>query len=275
MSDSNPASTPLHPSTRLDTNISTATAPHPFPYREIIGSLNHAAVHTRPNICHAVSTLAKFSSRYSSVHCTAVKHLLRYVKGTIHRGITFGPSNDNDRRVIRAYADADYADDAVTRRSTTGYTICIGSSTVSWKSRRQRSVALSTTEAEYMSMGDCTKCILWFRKLMYVLSGSTNPIVINAVPTSIFNDNNGAVFLAQEAAVNSRFKHINIRHHFIRDLVRSNIIRPEQIDTTAIPADYLTKAAGKVVIDRCCVLTGNVTLHEAMTAYPPRNLSNS
>lgn len=265
MSDSNPASTPLHPSTRLDTNISTATAPPPFPYREIIGSLNHAAVHTRPNICHAVSTLAKFSSRYSSVHCTAVKHLLRYVKGTIHRGITFGPSNDNDRRVIRAYADADYADDAVTRRSTTGYTICIGSSTVSWKSRRQRSVALSTTEAEYMSMGDCTKCILWFRKLMYVLSGSTNPIVINTDPTSIFNDNNGAVFLSKEAAVNARSKHIDIRHPFIRELVKKHIIVPTMIDTKNMPADFLTKAAGKVLTDRSRTLIGNVSWTEAIS----------
>lgn len=97
-----------------------------------------------------------------------------------------------------------------------GYTITLGGSTVCWRTRRQKSVALSTTEAEYMAMADCSKHVVWFRKLVYILSHSRPiPTDIKLPPSSLFNDNNGAVFLSQEAAVNSRSKHIDIRHHYI------------------------------------------------------------
>lgn len=88
------------------------------------------------------------------------------------------------------------------------------------------------------------------------------------LPTDLFNDNNGAVFLSQEAAVNSRSKHIDIRHHYIRDLVRREIISPRQIDTKEMPADYLTKYAVKPVIDKCRSLVGNISLAELQAPKP-------
>lgn len=157
-----------------------------------------------------VSQLAQFSSQYGSTHITAAKHLLRYIKGTLDVGLLFS-RHDSSSRELSGYADADYANDVDTRRSTTGYTITIGGSTVCWRSRRQRSVALSTTEAEYMAMGDCAKHLIWFRRLLYVLTMETVPsTLIRMLPTVIFNDNNGALFLSKEAAVNSRSKHIDI-----------------------------------------------------------------
>lgn len=261
MSDSNTAPTPIHHSTKLEAaSDEEHRACEGFPYLEIIGKLNHAAVNTRPDLCHAVSSLAQFSSSYGKMHITAIKHLLRYVRGTLEYGLIFR-KHDSPSRELVAYVDADYANDCDTRRSTTGYTITLGGSTVCWRTRRQRSVALSTTEAEYMAMGDCSKHVLWFRKLLYVLTGKHDSSTkIFTLPTTVFNDNNGAVFLSQEAAVNSRSKHIDIRHHFIRDLVKNNIILPAQIDTKDMPADFLTKAATKAVIDNCKRLTGTLPL---------------
>lgn len=263
MEHSNPVTTPLHSSTCLssasDDDVKDNSS---FPYREVFGCLNHAAISTRPDISHAVSQLAQFSSRYGSAHVTAAKHLLRYIKGTLDIGLVFR-DHSTPSRELSGYADADYANDADTRRLTTGYTITVGGSTVCWQSRRQRSVALSTTEAEYMAMGDCAKHLLWFQRLLYILTMETVPVTpIRMIATAIFNDNNGAIFLSKEAAVNSRSKHINIRHHFIQDLVKDGIITPAMIDTKAMPADYLTKAANSMVLQRCRMLVGNVRQSE-------------
>lgn len=263
MEHSNSVSTPLLNSTRLPTPSAEDAAAHTeFPYREIVGCLNHAAVNTRPDISHAVSQLAQHSSCYGASHVTAAKHLLRYIKGTLERGLLF-KNTSIDSRTLCGFADADYANDVSTRRSTTGYTISLGGSTVCWRSRRQRSVALSTTEAEYMAMGDCATHLLWFRRLLFILTLEEVPTtIVNTIPTTVFNDNNGAIFLSKEAAINSRSKHIDIRHHFIRELVQQHIIMPAMIDTKEMPADFLTKAANTVVLNRCCTMVGNIAWDE-------------
>lgn len=263
MQDSNPVLTPMNTSISLEPVSSEEHLNHKvFPYLEIIGCLNHAAVNTRPDLSHAVSSLAQFSNCFGSKHITAVKHILRFVKGTLDRGICFRQTS-KPSRLLEAFSDADYANDVSTRRSTTGYTITLGGSTICWRTRRQRSVALSTTEAEYMSISDCAKHVVWFRRLLFILTHSPMaPTSVHLPPTSFFNDNNGAVFLSQEAALNSRSKHIDIRHHYIRDLVKHQVIQPTQIDTKSMPADYLTKAAGKNVIDSCRRIVGNISLSE-------------
>lgn len=266
MESCNPVSAPMNANIRLASASADDIAAHAvYPYREVVGCLNHAAVHTRPDISHAVSQLAPFSSCYGEVHITAAKHLLRYIKGTLKRGLLFKSHTDGSQTLC-GFADADYANDVDTRCSTTGYTITIGGSTVCWRSRRQRSVALSTTEAEYMAMGDCAKHILWFRRLLYVLTlKHLDKTAVHMLPTALFNDNNGAVFLSKEAAVNARSKHIDIRHHFIRELVKRHIITPTMIDTKNMPDDFLTTAAGKVLTDRSRMLVGNVSWSEAIT----------
>lgn len=255
--------TPLHSSIWLASASADDVARHTkFPYREILGCLNHAAVNSRPDIVHAVSQLAQFSSCYGSVHITATKHLLRYIKGTLDVGLVFRQHSVPSRQ-LSGFADADYANDVDTRRSTTGYVITVSGSVVCWKSRRQRSVALSTTEAEYMAMGDCVKHLVLFRRLMYILTMESLPATpVHTPPTTIFNDNNGAVFLSKEAAVNARSKHIDVRHHFIRELVKDGVITPAMIDTKAMPADYLTKPANSVVLERCRFLVGNISQQE-------------
>lgn len=114
-----------------------------------------------------------------------------------------------------------------------------------------------------MAMGDCAKHLIWFPRLLFILKLQHVPKThIHTIPSTLFNNNNGAVFLSKEAAVNSRSKHIDIRHHFLRDLVKEKIILPAMIDTKEMPADFLTKAANSTVLDRCRVLIGNVALDE-------------
>lgn len=267
MENSNSVATPLHSSTRLSTATLEDVKVHSaYPYQEIVGCLNHAAVSTRPDNAHAVSQLAQSLLSYGSAHVPAAEHLLRYIKGTFDIGLLFG-NHSSPSHKISGYADADYANNVDTRWSTTGYTITVGGSTVCWRSLRQQSVALPTTKAKHMAMGDCAKHLLWFRRLLYILTMKAVPTTpIRMLATAVFNDKNGAVFLSKEAAVNSRSKHINIGHHFIRDIVRDEIIRPAMIDTKAMPADYLTKAGNSIVLARCRLLVGNFSQQEHLVS---------
>lgn len=211
MDHSNAVATPLHSSTCLASASDKDIAAHSaLLYREILGCLNHAAVNTRPECCiTACAVLLLLWVRA----CNCPKHLLCYVKGTLDIGLVFR-KHSVDSRMLSGYADANYADGVNTRRSTTGHTITVGGSTVCWRSRWQRSVALSTTEAKYMAMGDCAKHLLWFWCLLYILTMQTVPTApVHTPENTVFNDNNGAVFLSKEEAVNSQSKHIDISHH--------------------------------------------------------------
>jgi hypothetical protein len=221
MEHSNANSTPLPNNISLE---KAAVRDNTIPYQQAIGCLSYTAICTRPDITYAVNYLALFSSCFDNTHWGAAKHLLRYVKGTIDRGITFAKT-DEDLTKITAYTDADYNSCNITQRSTTGYVIKWRGCLIAWKSKRQRTVALSATEAEYMDITDAAKHILWMRRMICNILRS--PVVPADIVTNIiiFNDNNGAVFLSQESAINHRSKHTNIRYHFIRKLVKLNRIK--------------------------------------------------
>lgn len=232
MQNCNPTTTPMDSSLHLSPASAEDHLSHSsFPYLEITGTLNYAAVQKRPDISHAVSTLSQFSSCFGAVHIVAVKHLLFYIKVTVDRGICFR-AQSKPSRLLEAYVDADYANDLSTRKSTMGYVIKLGGCAVFWRTKKQSAVALSTTEAEYMAMAECSKHLVWFRRLIYILTQDPpQPTKIKLAATSLFNDNNRALFLSQEAAINARSKNTQIRNHYIRKLVRDNIIAPQQIDT--------------------------------------------
>lgn len=154
--------------------------------------LNFLSVQTRPDISFAVSYLARFNSRHNDSHWAAVKHLLRYIKRTRSHKLHFG-TNRAQNIMVEGYADADYAGDVDTRRSTTGFVFYVHGSLVSWKSRRQHCVTLSTTEAEYLAIGDCAKHGLWLCRLIEHLCEENSINVPIKLPLS--NDNQGAVFL--------------------------------------------------------------------------------
>lgn len=267
MEDCNSVKNPFATGTSLvnGTEDEVKQAQH-YPYMSLVGSLMYAAVCTRPDITYAVNRLAQFNSCYTEHHWLAAKHVLRYVKGSLNRGIHYRPTDG----LLRGYADADYANDEDSRRSVTGFLFTFGSSIFSWKSKRQRTVALSTTEAEYMSLSDCSRHALWLKNLFCDLqlsysSMSTSEDSLSAVPIfsagdaiSLFNDNNGTVLLTQEPIINDKSKHIDIRYHFIRENVKCHNITTHHLATSSMPEDYLTKPLALESHLHCASLISNV-----------------
>lgn len=231
MEECKPVGTPMETGLKLTKESQSNDT---YDYRGLIGSLMYVAVSTRPDISHAVSYLSQFNNCFGESHWKAAKRILRYLKGTINLGLTFYKSGLD----ITAYADADWASDNHDRRSYTGYVFCIGDSIVSWESRKQRTVALSSTEAEYMALSDTCKESLFIRKFMLEMFGITPKICI-------FNDNQSAIKLCKNFMFHSRTKHIDIRHHFIKEIVNNGIVQVRYLSTNDMLADVLTKALCK------------------------------
>ena len=166
-------------------------------YQQAIGCLTYLSTATRPDISVAVSALSRYMSCPSKAHWTRVKRIIRYLKGTIDFGLKFSCVSDENPQVI-GYSDADWAGDLDTRRSTSGYVFQIGQSTVSWCSKREATVAKSTTEAEYVALSQATQEAVWLRHLLADLGYSMNS------PTTVFEDNQGATELSKSAKFHNR-----------------------------------------------------------------------
>ena len=153
-------------------------------YQQAVGRITYLSTATRPDIAVAVNSLSKYMSSPCKNHWVGVKHVLRYLKGTLNFGLRFS-FNDKNPEML-GFSDADWAGDVDTRRSTSGYVFQIGNSTVSWSSKMQATVAKSTTEAEYIALRQATQEAVWLRRLLFDLRYSTD------LPTSIYEDNQGA-----------------------------------------------------------------------------------
>jgi len=201
-----------------------------FPYREIIGSLLYAATLTRPDIAFAVSALAQFAQRPARPHWEATKRIMRYLKATRELGLTYGASNDG----IVGYTDADHASQ-YHRHSISGYAFLINGGAISWSSKKQPLVALSTTEAEYIAVAHATKEALCLRAF---LGEITRP---PSTPMPLHCDNQSAIALSKDGQFHARTKHIDLRFHFIRETVANGDIDIVYCPTQTMVADILTK----------------------------------
>ena len=153
MSDCKPVATPVDPGTKLRKNENPSEDELKLPYRELVGALTYLSVTTRPDIAYSVSRLGQFNNCYGTEHWKAAKRVLRYLKGTIDIGLFYkkkpGP--------IQGFVDADWGGCIEDRKSQSGYMFLLGGGPISWDSRKQKTVALSTTEAEYMAMAESVK----------------------------------------------------------------------------------------------------------------------
>jgi hypothetical protein len=165
------------------------------------------------------------------------------LKGTIDVGISFKPSPDTKTEIV-GYSDADWGGDHQDRKSTTGYVLLLHGSPVSWSSRKQPTVALSSTEAEYMASTQATKEVIWLRRFLNDLGYSQEE------PTLINEDNKGSIELAKNPVHHKRTKHIDIQHHFIREKVESGEIVLRHIPTGEMIADAMTKPIPKVKLEQ-------------------------
>ena len=204
-----------------------------FPYRELVGALMYVATCTRPDLAHAVGEVAKYCERYNKSHWTAAKRILKYLKTNQDMSIVFSGFNKGE---LIGFADANWAGDLDTRRSTTGYVFFLNGSAISWKSKRQPTVVTSSTEAEYMSLYSATQEAIWLRFLLKGLKYCAE------IATTMFQENQGCVALANNPVYHSRTKHIDIKFHFLREKVASAVIALEFKPAEEMVTDGFTKA---------------------------------
>ncbi|KAG6509698.1 hypothetical protein ZIOFF_027698 [Zingiber officinale] len=201
-------------------------------YRSLVGSLIYLT-HTRTDIVHSVSLLSRFMSNPSRTHFTAAKRVLRYLKGTQKVGLKYTKEHKDN---LVGYVDSDWAGSLDDCRSTSGYLFCIGTKPISWSSKKQNTVALSSTEAEYFGANEATRKVVWLRRLLLELQQKMDE------PATIFCDNQSAIAMTKNPVFHARSKHIELRRHFIREMVLQKEILLEFISTHDQPADVLTKA---------------------------------
>jgi hypothetical protein len=234
MANAVPAKTPLDPSLPLLKAKPGDKRCNVKEYQEIMGSLNHLAVFSRPDIAYAISYLAQFNADPIYTHLNAIRHVLRYLKGTRTLSIAYGNAKS---LAIFGFADADWAGDRNDRISYTGYLFFINNAPVSWSTYKQTTVALSSMESEYMSLSDASREVI--ARLIFF-----DQLEINTPPPLLRSDNQAALKIAENPTDYQRAKHIDIRYHFIRHALQRDQIVIDYIPTAEQPADALTKALG-------------------------------
>ncbi|XP_059221384.1 uncharacterized protein LOC131995997 [Stomoxys calcitrans] len=238
MENCNPVSTPMDVNVKLSKEMSPKTFAEvkemsEIPYQQAIGSLLFASQCTRPDICLAVNKLSKFNKCPGKEHWSAVKRIFRYLKGTKGAKIKFS-KGENEK--LAAYSDSDWANDIDERRSMTGYICILQGGPIAWVSKHQPTIALFTTEAEYMALSATVQEVIWLRNLNAELNPQSQD-----EPTEIYCDNQSAIHLASTNKYLARSKHIDVRHHLVREKKDQNIVNFVGIQTQFMVADNLTK----------------------------------
>ena len=200
-------------------------------YQSAVGSLMYLMLGTRPDIAFAVSQVSRFAANPTDDHWTAVQRIFRYLKQNSTLGLTYGTEE------LLGYTDANWARDN-DRKSTGGYLYKLGGAAISWSSKRQNTIALSSCEAEYMAASEAAKEALWMRRLLNEF-GYQGPQQV-----TIQADNKSAISLAENPMHHGRTKHIEIRYHFIREKVSEGLIKLTFVPTKEEAADGLTKPLG-------------------------------
>jgi len=243
LADGKKKTTPMSVALKLRAGIGEPLDRGSYDYASLVGSLLYLSVCTRPDIAFAVGVLSKFMANPTTAHWHAAKAVLRYVAGSIGTGITYGGGGTGGD--AHGYCDADYAGDMDTRRSTTAYVFLINGGAVSWASRRQATVAASTTEAEYMAAAAAAKEALWLRTLLREL-GAPHKVI------NIYADNQSAIKVINNPITSARSKHIDVAYHFVRERAARGEIAFTYIPTAEMVADALTKALPEPKHTFCC-----------------------
>ena len=191
---------------------------------------------TRP---YAVSFLSRFIPEPKKLHWRYLKRLLRYIKTTIEYSLIFTKNSKDEMQKLIGFTDSDFAGSIEDRKSTSGYAFKYDNCLISWHSSRQKTVSLSSTEAEYIALTSAVKELIWLSQLLSEL----NRCVLQLV---IFCDNKSAICLAKNPEFHVRSKHIDIRHHFIREAINNHKILIDHLSTEEMPADIFTKALPRV-----------------------------
>lgn len=229
LSSANCVYTPIDPGWDLTSSEKNCTAP----YREAVGNLMFLQVVSRPDISFAVNIAARALENPSETHWLLVKRIIKYIKGTLDMGLLYRKTG-----VFEAYCDADFAGDKLTRKSTSGSVCMHASAAITWQSKRQQCIALSTTESEYVSAASAAKDIVWLKRLLTECDRVDESY-------TLYMDNMSAMKLVKNPEFHKRTKHIDVKYHFLRDLYSKGEMRIMYINTDEQTADIFTKPLAK------------------------------
>ena len=230
MTESKPVSTPMEVNCKISKDEEGKSVDQKL-YRSMIGSLLYLTA-TRPDIMQSVCLVARYQANPKESHMLAVKRILRYIRGTSDYGLWY---SRNDGLELVAYSDADWAGCRDDRKSTSGGAFYLGNSCVSWFSKKQESVSLSTTEAEYIAAAAACTQVIWMKRQLRDITR----VVLGT--TVIRCDNQSAINLSKNCVHHSRCKHIDVRYHFLRDRVERKIVKLEFVPSKEQKADIFTK----------------------------------
>jgi hypothetical protein len=202
-------------------------------FKQMVGCLMYLLA-TRPDLTYSVCLVARFMDRPTEMHMMAVKRIMRYLKGTLTHGVMYKHKPDGKFELI-GWSDSDYAGDLNDRKSTSGYVFMLGTGAVSWSSKKQPIVTLSTTEAEYVAAAACACQCIWMRAVLEHLQVKQNE------GTVILCDNSSSIKLSKNPVMHGRCKHIDVRFHFLRDLAKDNVVELKFCKSEDQIADLMTK----------------------------------
>jgi len=214
MKDCNPVSTPTEFGLKLNKDHEEKKVDSTL-YKQIVGSLMYLTA-TRPDIMYSVSLISRYMENPTEIHLLAAKRILRYLQGIRDFGLFYKKGEKSD---LFGFTDSDYARDQDDRRSTSGYVLMLGTGAVSWSSKKQPIVSLSTTEAEFIAAIACACQAIWLRRILEELQFK------QVEATIVFCDNNSEIKLSKNPVLHGRSKHIDVKYYFLRDLSNDGAIK--------------------------------------------------
>nr|AFP55578.1 copia-type polyprotein [Rosa rugosa] len=230
MGKSNPVRNPIVPGSKLSMEAGGAVVDGTL-FKQLVGSLMYLTA-TRPDLIYVVCLISRFMAHPREAHLSAAKRVLRYLKGTTELGVFYRRGVDDE---LVGYTDSDYAGDMDGKRSTSGFVFMLSGGAVSWSSRKQHVVTLSTTEAEYVAAAGCACQSVWMRRVLNKLGYSQCKCV------TMFCDNSSTIKLSKNPVFHGRSKHIDVRFHFLRDLTKDGVVELKFYGSKEQIADILTK----------------------------------
>ncbi|KAK9684337.1 hypothetical protein RND81_10G203400 [Saponaria officinalis] len=245
MKDCNPVSTPVECGMKLHKDIKGKKVDGTL-YKQIVGSLMYLTA-TRPDIQYSVSLISRYMENATELHILAAKRILRYLQGTRDLGIFY---KKGEKSNLTGYTDSDYAGDQDDRKSTSGYVFMFGTGAISWSSKKQPIVTLSSTEAEFVAATACACQAIWMRKMLNEL------LIKQDQPTKIYCDNTSTIKLSKNAVLHGRSKHIDVKYYFLRDLYNDGIVDLGHCKSEDQVADIFTKALNRDTFVKLRTLLG-------------------
>ena len=230
MKDCNPVSTPTEFGLKLNKDHEGKKVDSTL-YKQIVGSLMYLTA-TRPDIMYSVSLISRYMENPTKIHLLVAKRILRYLQGTRDFGLFY---KKGEKLELFGFTDNDYARDQDDRRSTSGYVFMLGTGAVSWSSKKQQIVSLSTIEAKFITAIVCACQAIWLRRILEELQFK------QVEATTVFCDNNSAIKLSKNLVLHGRSKHIDVKYYFLRDLSNNGTIKLVYCRSEDQVADIQTK----------------------------------